>query len=426
MSIYKIGKMRMWMAKWGLATLMLLMLSSISLYSQDDRRNRRQRRDLKITETLSDLHLHADSLHVHHDSLAALNDSTRFVKDSIARADSIFRQDSLAMLSKSSLEAPAFTVAKDSIIEDFSNGKRLIYYYGDVSVTYGNMKLTADYMEYDLNTSTLYARGTKDTTGVIKGRPVMEQSGKSYEMEEVRYNFETNKARITNMVTQEQDGILHGKKIKMMPDRSINIANGRYTVCDCEEPHYYLHLSRAKVMTKPNQKTVFGPAWPVIGDVPLPLALPFGFIPDRPDRATGILFPSFGEEASRGFYLRDAGLYFVIGDYFDVALTTDIYTLGSWAVDLNSRYKVNYKFNGNISLTYSNDQTGEKGSSDFFQSKNFGVRWTHTQEGKTWNKLLSISELLQPFKQQIQLDLGYRGTPEPDFIIHFLFKELER
>jgi len=380
MSIYNIGKMKMWLGRIGLAALMLLVFSSFTLSSQEDRRSRRLRRSEQVSK--SDIRDLTDSLDINTDSLPALKDSALFVRDSIAKADSIFRQDSLAMLKKSSLDAPAFTAARDSIIEDFSDGKKLIYYYGDVSVTYGNMKLTADYMEYDLNTSTLFARGTKDSTGVITGMPVMEQAGKSYEMEEVRYNFETNKARITNMVTQEQDGILHGKKIKMMPDRSINIANGRYTVCDCEEPHYYLHLSRAKVMTKPSQKTVFGPAWPVIADVPLPLALPFGFIPDRPDRATGILFPSFGEEASRGFYLRDAGLYFVIGDYFDIAVTTDIYTLGSWAVDLNSRYKVNYKFNGNLSVTYSNDQTGEKGSSDFFQTKNFGVRWTHTQDSK--------------------------------------------
>lgn len=384
MSIYIKGKMKMWSAKWILAALMLLVFNTFTLSSQESRRSRRAQREQIAAEVLSGFNMKSessDSLDIS-DSLSAMNDSTRFVMDSIARADSIFKQDSIAMLRKSSLEAPAFTAARDSIIEDFSDGKKLIYYYGDVSVTYGNMKLTADYMEYDLNTSTLYARGTKDTTGVITGRPVMEQGGKSYEMEEVRYNFETNKARITNMITQEQEGILHGKKIKMMPDRSINIANGRYTVCDCEEPHYYLHLSRAKVMTKPSQKTVFGPAWPVIADVPLPIALPFGFIPDRPDRATGILFPSFGEEASRGFYLRDAGLYFVIGDYFDVALTADIYTLGSWAVDLNSRYKVNYKFNGNVSITYSNDQAGEKGSSDFFQTKNFGVRWTHSQDAK--------------------------------------------
>ena len=385
MSIYNKGTLGKMLEKCGLVVFILLVISSFTLSSQEDRRARRVKRDIQRIEaapdslSLKDL---PDSLPPLDDSLKAINDSIAFAKDSIARADSIFRKDSLEMLKKSSLEAPAFTAAKDSIVEDFSDGKRMIYYYGDVTVKYGNMELTADYMEYDLNSSTLFARGTKDTTGVINGMPVMKQGEASYTMEEVRYNFKSNKARITNMVTQEQDGILHGKKIKMMPDRSINIANGRYTVCDCEEPHYYLHLSRAKVMTKPNQKTVFGPAWPVIADVPVPIALPFGFIPERPDRATGILFPSFGEEASRGFYLRDAGLYFVIGEYFDIALTTDIYTLGSWAVDLNSRYKVNYKFTGNFSLTYSNDQTGEKGSSDFFQTKNFGVKWTHSQDSK--------------------------------------------
>ena len=310
----------------------------------------------------------------------------RMIADSTAtpeHAGHSHSSDSLSTQHKSSLEVPAFTTAKDSIVEDFSNGKRMIYYYGDVSVTYGDMKLTADYMEYDLSTGTLFARGNKDNTGALRGTPVMEQGGTSYTMEEVRYNFNTQKARITNMLTQEQDGILHGKNIKMMPDKSINITQGRYTVCDCDEPHYYLHLSAAKVMTQPSQKTVFGPAWPVIEGVPMfPVVLPFGFIPKRPDRATGILFPTFGEEASRGFYARDMGMYFVIGDHFDIALTGDIYTLGSWAIDLNSRYKVNYKFNGSFSLTYSNDQTGEKGSTDFFQTRNFGVRWSHSQDSK--------------------------------------------
>ena len=369
MSSYN-GTIKQGLAKWGLVAIMLLVFASFTVSSQDDRRARRGRRGALAAEQVDT------------QAVPEISDSLRAVRDSIHRADSIFRQDSIAMLSKSSLEVPAFTTAKDSIVEDFSNGKRMIYYYGDVSVSYGNMKLTADYMEYDLSTQTVYARGTKDTTGVIKGQPVMEQGGKSYTMEEVRYNFETQKARITNMVTQEQDGILHGQNIKMMPDKSINITKGKYTVCDCEHPHYYLALTAAKVMTRPSQKTVFGPAYPVIEDVPLPIGLPFGFIPKRPDRATGILFPTFGEEQSRGFYLRDLGLYFVIGEYFDIALTGDIYTLGSWAVDLNSRYKVNYKCNGNFSLTYSNDQTGEKGSSDFFQTKNFGVRWSHSQDAK--------------------------------------------
>ena len=374
MSSYNNGTMKQWLAKWGLAVMMLLVFCSFTVSSQDDRRSRRGRREAHIHEHA---HTHADTLEVQE-----MSDSLRAVKDSIAKADSIFKQDSIRMLSKSSLEAPAFTAARDSIVEDFSDGKRMIYYYGEVTVSYGNMKLTADYMEYNLATQTVYARGTADSTGVIKGQPVMEQGGKSYTMEEVRYNFETQKARIKNMVTQEQEGILHGHNIKMMPDKSINITKGKYTVCDCEHPHYYMALTAAKVMTKPSQKTVFGPAYPVIEDVPLPIGLPFGFIPKRPDRATGILFPTFGEERSRGFYLRDLGLYFVIGEYFDIALTGDIYTLGSWAVDLNSRYKVNYKCNGNFSLTYSNDQTGEKGSSDFFQTRNFGVRWSHSQDAK--------------------------------------------
>ena len=377
MSIYRKGTIKSWLDRWGLVTILMLLICCHSAFSQDDRRSRRSRRGNVDTELIK------DSLPVLSDSLRAVNDSIAASRDSIARADSIARIDSVNMLKKSSLDAPAFTAARDSIVEDFSNGKKMIYYYGDASVTYGNMKLTADYMEYDLNSNTLFARGTKDTTGVITGAPVMEQGGKSYEMEEVRYNFNTQKARITNMLTQEQDGILHGKNIKMMPDRSINITKGKYTVCDCEHQHYYLHLTAAKVMTKPSQKTVFGPAWAVVEDVPMfPVVLPFGFIPDRPDRATGILFPTFGEEASRGFYLRDLGMYFVIGDYFDIAMTGDIYTLGSWAIDLNSRYKVNYKFNGSFSLTYSNDQTGERGSSDFFQTKNFGIRWSHSQDPK--------------------------------------------
>ena len=185
-----------------------------------------------------------------------------------------------------------------------------------------------------------------------------------------------------NMITKEDDGILHGKNIKMMPDKSINITKGKYTVCDLEHPHYYLKLSSAKVVTKPSQKTVFGPAHLVVEDVDLPIGIPFGFIPKRPDRATGLLMPSFGEENARGFYLRDAGMYFVLGDYFDMSLTGDYYTLGSWAANLNSRYMVKYKFTGNLAVNYSVDQTGEKGSTDFFQSKNFGVRWSHSQDSK--------------------------------------------
>ena len=359
-------------------------LTGLTMFGQDLRRDRNLRKAAGA-EVMPDSArpVVRNSVSQPIDSVSPLQDSLVRRRDSLRVADSTFRADSIALLDKSSLSRPAFSGAKDSIRQDFSNGQRKMYYWGDVEVSYDNIKLKADYMEYDMSTGTVFARGTYDSLSrEWKGQPEMTQGGQTFNMEEVRYNFNTRKARITNMITKEDDGILHGKNIKMMPDKSINITKGKYTVCDLEHPHYYLKLSTAKVVTKPSQKTVFGPAHIVVEDVDLPIGIPFGFIPKRPDRATGLLMPSFGEENARGFYLRDAGMYFVLGDYFDMSLTGDYYTLGSWAANLNSRYMVKYKFSGNLAVNYSVDQTGEKGSTDFFQSKNFGVRWSHSQDSK--------------------------------------------
>ncbi len=305
-------------------------------------------------------------------------------RDSIARADSLFKRDSLAGLSYSSLKQPAFSNARDSIVEVFTDGKRMIYYYGDVTVKYQDMTLTAERMDYDMNSGVVYARGVLDTlTGEWKGLPVMTQGKQSYKMHEIRYNFNSQKISIRQALTSEDEGLLHGEHIKIMPDKSMNVEHGKYTVCDLEHPHYWMELSVAKVVTKPNRKTVFGPAHLVVADVDIPfLGIPFGFIPKKPERATGLLMPTFGEENSRGFFMKDAGMYFVFGDYLDLSVTGDYFTLGSWAVDVNSRYKVNYKCNGNLSINYSYDQTGEKGASDFYSSTNFGVKWSHSQDSK--------------------------------------------
>lgn len=361
----------------------LAALTGLTMFGQDVRRNRSLRKASVAQFTPDSIRPAAGTLPQAKDSLPPAEDSIARRRDSLRVADSTSRADSLFLLDKSSLTRPAFSGAKDSIRQDFSNGQRKMYYWGDVEVSYENIKLKADYMEYDMSTGTVYARGTYDSLAQEwKGQPEMTQGSQTFNMEEVRYNFNSRKARITNMITKEDDGILHGKNIKMMPDKSINITKGKYTVCDLEHPHYYLKLSSAKVVTKPSQKTVFGPAHLVVEDVDLPIGIPFGFIPKRPDRATGLLMPSFGEENARGFYLRDAGMYFVLGDYFDMSLTGDYYTLGSWAANLNSRYMVKYKFTGNLAVNYSVDQTGEKGSTDFFQSKNFGVRWSHSQDSK--------------------------------------------
>ena len=354
--------------------LILILLTCVSAFAQNGRRARRQaaRQSRNVTEAVVD------------STEQARLDSLNLARQARHARDSVTAADSLEMLSKSSITVPVFTSAGDSIVEDFSNGKRMIYYYGGVKVEYQDMSLTADYMEYDMSTGIVYARGTLDTlSGEWKGQPEMKQGKDNYVMEEVRYNFNSNKSFITNMLTHDDEGILHGQSIKMMPDKSINIKNGQYTVCDDEDhPHYYLKLTSAKVMTRPSQKIVFGPAWPVIEDVPLPIALPFGFVPEKPQRATGFLMPTFGEETARGFYMKDAGMYFVIGDYFDLSVTGDLYTLGSWALDVNSRYKVNYKFNGGFGMSISNDQTGEKGTKDFFQTRNFSLKWNHSQDSK--------------------------------------------
>lgn len=381
-------------SKYIFAAFLLLIFSTI-LFSQNPRRVLNRAVNSEVVDTVRPildaipdtirnlLPAAADTTGVIKDSLTLIQDSIRFAKDSIARADSLFKADSLDLLHKSSLAAAAFSHAGDSIKQDFSNGKRMIYYFGETTVKYQNMELKANYMEFDMNKNEVFASGVLDSlSGEWNGQPVMKMGAESYEMEKLRYNFNSNKARITNMKTKDDEGTIHGTNIKMMPDRSINLTDGKYTVCDLDDPHFFLHLTSAKVVTKPSQKTVFGPAWPVVAGVPVPLVVPYGFIPEKPQRATGMLMPTFGEETARGFYMRDAGMYFVFGDYLDLSVTGDYYTMGSWAVDVNSRYKVNYKFNGSVGLTYSNDVLGDKGSTDYSQTTNFAVKWSHSQDSK--------------------------------------------
>ena len=289
------------------------------------------------------------------------------------------------VMNKSSLQAPIFSGGRDSIVKDFNvDGRKMIYYYGDVKVTYDDIEISAEYMAFDLESKTVFAKGLPDTSGKIIGSPVMKQGDAKYEMESVYYNFNSEKAKIKNMITQEAEGFLHGQYIKKMPDNSINISKGKYTTCDCEHPHFYLQMTSAKVIQDEDggQRTVFGPAYVVLEDVPTPFALPFGFVPQFKGRSSGLLMPSYGEEAARGFYMRGLGYYFVFSDHFDVAATGDVYTMGSWAGQLNARYNKRYKYNGNFSLAYQNDQTGEKGQPDFFQTKNFSMQWSHSMDSK--------------------------------------------
>lgn len=329
------------------------------------------------------------------------------------------------------LSAPAFSEAKDSIVDDFSEGKKMIYYYGGATVKYGNLELTASYMAYDLNSKTVFATGIKDTAGVLQGRPVMTEGKEKYEMDTLYYNFETKKAFIKHMVTQESEGILHGRYLKKNADNSINISGGKYSACDHDHPHYYLQLTKAKMINEPNKVTVFGPAFLVIEDVPTPFALPFGFVPDRVTRASGILVPTFNEEAARGFALKGLGYYFVFGDHFDASLTGDIFSLGSWNAVLTSRYKKRYKYDGNVNINLSVNQIGEEGSPDYYKSKDFSVRWSHSQDPKArpgtsfrasvnfatpMNNRFNSYDIQQSLQNQISSSVSYsKSFPDSPF-----------
>ena len=334
----------------------------------------------------------------------------------------------------STLQSPIFSGGRDSIVKDFNvDGRKMIYYYGDVKVTYGDIEISSEYMAFDIDSKTVFAKGLPDTTGKIIGSPVMKQGESQYEMESVYYNFNSQKAKIKNMITQEAEGFLHGTYIKKMPDNSINISKGKYTTCDHEHPHFYLQMTSAKVIQDEDggQRTVFGPAYVVLEDVPTPFALPFGFVPQFKGRSSGLLMPSYGEEAARGFYMRGLGYYFVFSDHFDVAATGDVYTMGSWAGQLNARYNKRYKYNGNLSLAYQNDQTGEKGQPDFFQTKNFSMQWSHSMDSKarpgtsfrasvnfsspSYNQYNNQTDIQTAMQNQISSSISYgktwAGTP---------------
>lgn len=201
-------------------------------------------------------------------------------------------------------------------------------------------------------------------------------------MDTITYNLESKKAKIKGVATQQGDGWLVGGSVKKMPDNTINIENGKYTTCDeTDHPHFYLAMTKAKVI--PGKKVVTGPAYLVMEDVPIYfLGIPEGFFPISSGPKSGLLMPTYGEEYTKGFFLRDLGYYFTLGDYADLAVRGGIYTLGSWEASAASRYIKRYKYSGSFNMQYSNIKTGEKGEPDYIKQSNFRIQWTHSQDPK--------------------------------------------
>ncbi len=295
----------------------------------------------------------------------------------ISRTDSL-PPDSVALLTSDELKSKVHYTADDSIRFEIANEK--VFLYGNARVTYEDIEMTAAYMEVNWLTKILFAKGTTDSVGAPSGLPVFKQNEDQFTAEVVTYNFETKKGKIKEVQTKQGDGYVHGETIKRIDENTYFIWKGAYTTCDLPHPHYSISSNKLKVIQ--NNKIITGPAYLVIEDVPTPLAIPFGYFPTRKGRAAGILFPSYGESGRLGFFLKDGGYYFGLGDVVDFAVTGDIYSLGSWGLKLNSAYANRYHYGGNVSLSYSEIKESEKELPDYRLNKDFFIRWNHRQDPK--------------------------------------------
>ena len=276
--------------------------------------------------------------------------------------------------------------AKDSII---LYGRNHAVMYGGSKILYGDIDMSASQITMDMDSSQVQAIGVTDSIGELIGNPVFKDNSGEYESRVMKYNFKTKRGYITDIVTEQGEGYLTGGITKKTEDDYYYIKDGRYTTCDDHEhPHFYFQLTKAKV--KPKQNVVTGPAYMVLEDLPLPIAVPFGYFPFSEKYQSGILVPTFGEDYNRGFYLRNGGYYMALGQHADLAITGEIYTRGSWGLSAQSSYAKRYKYSGSFSMNYLTTITGEKGDPDYNKMKNFQVLWSHSQNQKA-NPYLTFS-----------------------------------
>ena len=279
---------------------------------------------------------------------------------------------------KVDLDSPVEFSAKDSLV---LIGQNSVYMYGDSKVDYGDIKLTAANIEMDMNASTVYAVGVRDSVGEMKGTPVFTDRSGEYNSKTMRYNFKTQRGLITDVVTQQGEGYLTGGITKKTENDEYFLKSGRYTTCDQHDnPHFYFQVTKGKM--RPKKDIVVGPTYMVLAGLPLPLAVPFGYFPFSEKYSSGVIFPSFGTDYQRGYYLSNGGYYFAINDNIDLALTGELYTRGSWGIAARSNYVKRYKYSGSFNISYLKSIFGEKGEPDYSSQTNFQVLWNHAQDSK--------------------------------------------
>ena len=302
--------------------------------------------------------------------------------------DDSIRLDSIARKKQGGVDAPVNYQADDSLVYDAKN--KVAYLYGNSNVKYTNMDLSSDRISMDMDKSNVKAMGTPDSTadGGVKGKPIFKMGSDTYDTDTIKFNFKSKKALINNVYTEQEDGFLTGMKSKRDSSGVIYLQHGRYTTCDDPHPDFYISLSRAKV--RPGKDVVFGPAYLVVCDVPMPLAIPYGFFPFTKSYSSGFIMPTYGDETARGFYLRDGGYYFAMNDKWDLKLLGEIYTKGSWGLSAASNYRKRYKYSGSFFFSYQDTKNGDKGMPDFTEQESFKLQWSHRQDSKA-NPYSSLS-----------------------------------
>ncbi len=309
------------------------------------------------------------------------------LRDSIARDTMLRDSDSTAMpVSPASkfvkkhvdLDHVVNFNAKDSIV---LHGKTIAFMYGGSKIVYGDIDLSASQIKMDMDSNQVHAQGVLDSIGELVQKPVFKDASGDYESREMKYNFKTKRGYIMDVVTEQGEGYLTGGVAKKMENDEFYMKDGKYTTCDNHDhPHFYFQLTKGKVVPKKN--VVTGPVYMVLEDLPLPLALPFGYFPFSEKYSSGILMPTFGEDYNRGFYLRNGGYYLALNKHMDLALTGEIYTRGSWGLSAQSNYSWRYKFSGSFSVNFLTTINGDKGDPDYSKMHNFQVLWNHSQSPK--------------------------------------------
>jgi len=289
-------------------------------------------------------------------------------------------QDTLKTKKKEFLEHIVDYSAKD--FTTFNQKKQKLYLFNEAEITYGDMNIKAGNIIIDYSKNEVYAKGITDSLGEYSQAPVFKQGSNVVEPDSILFNTKTQKALIYNSKTEQSGGTVIAEITKKENDSVYFIARGKYTTSeDLDDPEYYILLRKAKVV--PGKKIVTGLANLFIYNVPTPLGLPFGFFPQSEKQTSGILFPTFGEQNQRGYFLQNGGYYFAINDYVDLSVLGDYYTNGSYGFRLESNYALRYKFRGNFAFRYENLINSERGFPDYSKSTVYNLRWSHSQDGKS-------------------------------------------